>query len=138
MPLLKRLFLQELQRQVDIFRERRLAAPDQNRREEQMELVDQSSLERMDGRPGPPIRIRARGCFYLPNHFGIEVPSIRVFRVDTYSSVLEYTILSAACHIPRSLGRVGTLRPSRISLPKNHHLIHPAPIQVGAGARRGR
>ncbi len=58
-----------------------------------MALVDQSGLERFRGEAG------SADAFSCRTPSGSKSRSIRVLALDTVSSVLEYTILSAARHI---------------------------------------
>ena len=74
------------------------------------------ALNAWAARSGPPtVRSRSADAFSCRTASGSKSRSIRVLALDTVSSVVEYTILSAACQISREVphdGRlVGDVRP---------------------------
>jgi hypothetical protein len=81
--------VQELQIQTNA-RERRLAAADQGRRQEQVDLVHQARPHRLGGEPGPPIaRSRSASSFIRRTASGSKARSIRVRSLRGASRVVE-------------------------------------------------
>ena len=77
-------FVQQFELQADIWGKRTFTASHHDGRDEQVALVYQPGPERLGGEVGTA---------------HADVRSIRVLALETVSSVLEYTILSAARHI---------------------------------------
>jgi hypothetical protein len=93
-------FVQQFELHADMVGERLVTASHHDGHEEQLPLVDQSGLEAWAARSGPPtVRSRSADAFSCRTASGSKSRSIRVAAVDIVSSVLEYTILSAACQI---------------------------------------
>ena len=77
-----------------------IAGPNDDRRDDQPELVDQAGTDRLRREFRAADAEVAVGLGLHPaNRLGIEVRSIRVRSLATASSVFEYTTLSAARHI---------------------------------------
>src|SRR6266508_4087468 len=84
-------------------------------------------------RSGPPTLISAPACAFICRiDRGSKSRSSRVLTLDTVSSVLEYTILSAAPPDLRVVPDERWLLRKVHGLPGKHHLIHPAAVEVGA------
>src|SRR5215207_7035138 len=80
-------------------------------------------------RSGPPtVMSRPADAFTCRAASGAKSRSIRVLALDTVASVLEYTILSAACHLREVLNEGQLVGEAEHGLPGNHHLVHPAPV----------
>jgi hypothetical protein len=90
--------VEQLELHADAVREGPLAAPHDDRREEQVAFVDQPGPERLGGELGTAHgEVAGRRAFSRRTASGSKARSIRVLALDTVSSVLEYTTLSAAC-----------------------------------------
>lgn len=82
------------------------------------------------------MRSRSAAAFICRTATGSNARSSRVLALDTVSSVLEYTILSAARQISaKSWMKGGWSAVSRVS-PCDQHFVHPAPQEIGADRPR--
>src|SRR5215217_3127767 len=74
-PVAETAFVQQFELQADMVGERLVAASDHDGHEEQLELVDQSGLDRLGGEVGTAHGDVTFGLrFHLPDRFGVEVP----------------------------------------------------------------
>jgi hypothetical protein len=93
-------FVQQFELQADVCGEGPFTISHHYGRDEQVALVYQPGPECLGGEVGPPTPMSRSACvFSRRNASGSKSRSIRVLALATASSVLEYTILSAACHI---------------------------------------
>jgi hypothetical protein len=81
------------------------------------------------------VRSRSAAAFICRTATGSDARSSCVLALDTVSSVLEYTILSAARQISEVLDE-GRLVGRVQGLPCNQHFVHPAPQEIGADRPR--
>jgi hypothetical protein len=92
--------VQKLEPDGHAIRQRALAAPDDDRVEEQMAFVDQPCRHRLAGQfRAADADVVRRGLLELPDRRGIETALIRVRVLGGVPSVREYTIFSAARQI---------------------------------------
>ena len=83
-------FVQQFELQADIVGEELFAASHHDGRDEQVALVDQPRLDRLDGEPGPPTMMsRPDDAFICRTTSGSKSRSIRVLALDPVFSVLE-------------------------------------------------
>ena len=93
-------FVQQLELQANMAGKGRLAVAHNDWGEEEVAFVDEARPERVGGEVGAPtVRSAPADVLISRTASGLNSRSIRVLAVDGSFSVLEYTILSAACQI---------------------------------------
>ena len=127
-------FVQQFKLQADIVGERLFAASHHDGREEQVALVDQPGLDRLGGKVGTAhADVTSAVAFICRTASGSKSRSIRVLALDTAPASWS----TRSCRPPAiaaAKSRVdGRLVGDGVhGLPGDHHLVHPASVEVGA------
>src|SRR5215203_3674144 len=127
-------FVQQFELQADIVGEGLFAASHHDGRDEQVPLVDQPGLYRLGGEVGTAhANVTSRSRLHLPDRFRVEVPldprpggGYRLQRRGVHDLVGRLPYLGEVPHDGRLIGEC------LIGLPDGHHVVYPAPVEVGA------
>src|SRR5215208_2148411 len=127
-------FVDQFELQADVVGEGPFAASHHDRRDEQVALVHQPSLERLGGELGTADdHVPSCRGFHPQDRLGVEVPldprvgaRCRLQRPGVHDLVGGLPYLPEFAHQRRPLAERG------VGLPADHRLVHPAPVEVGA------
>ena len=125
-------FVQQLELEANVVGQRLLTSADHDRaRKTDGNSSTSPASKAWAASSGPPTaRSRSAAAFSCRTASGSKSRSIRVLALDAVSSVLEYTILSAARQIAAKSRDHGRLVFELERLPGEHHLVQPPPVEV--------